>query len=204
MIIVNEGCSIDRYWDLEDRTEYRNEYIEGQVISQIGMGLRHGKIVQNLLIGLMNRQADQNWQVLFAFRTKVERTGAYVWPDIVVFEDSSRFEPRRPGDESLLDPVVLVEVVIPLTAALDRGTKWAHYQSIPSLREYVFVAEDKTRVERFVKRDDVWLYQSITDPNAVLTFTSLGCAIPLHEIYRRVKWPTQRESMLIPPVDLMR
>jgi hypothetical protein len=132
MIIINEGCTIDHYWRVEARTEYKNEFIEGQIISHIGSGFRHGDI------------------------------------------------------------------------KLDRGAKWRHYQTVPSLREYVLVAHDRVRVERYLRRDDGWLYWSTTDIDAVVDLASVGGAIPVREIYDRVTFPTERKSMLIPPVDIMR
>lgn len=204
-IIVNESCSIQHYWDVEDRTEYRNEFIEGQIISRIGTSVRHGDLMGNLAVGLRNREADSNWRVLMGLRTKVERTGAYVWPDVTVYEEPGRFESRRRGDdESLLDSILMIEVFSALTEALDRGTRWRHYQTIPSLREYLLVAQDRVSVERYVRRDDVWLYSSTTDLNAVVNLASLGCAIPMREIYDRVELPRERTAMLIPPVDLQR
>lgn len=205
MIIVNEGCSIEHYWAVEDRTEYRNEFIEGQILSRIGTSLRHGKLVQNLAIGLRNREAGGDWSVLMGLRVKVEGTGAYVWPDVTAYEEPGRFEARRPGDdESLLDPVLVIEVFSPQTEGLDRGTKWAHYQTIPSLREYVLVSQNKVSVEQFVRREGGWAYSSTSDLNASLRLGSIGCAMPLREIYGEVKLPRERAAMLIPPVDLLR
>lgn len=205
MIIVNTGGTLDCYWDIEDRTEYKNEYIEGQIISRISTPSRHIKVVQNLAMALRKREEDKSWRMLYSFRTKVEMTHAYVWPDVTVFQMPGRTEVRQPhGDETLLDPILIIEVFSPMTEGLDRGTKWAHYRTIPSLREYVLVAQDKVGVERFVRQKDEWLYTAIDQWDGVLELASLGVAVPVREIYDAVTLPVERTSMLIPPVDLMR
>jgi Uma2 family endonuclease len=204
MIIVNTGNSINWYWDVEDRTEYKNEYIDGQIISRIGTSIRHMTLTQNFAIDLWERE-DVPWHVLTGLRMKVEQTGAYVWPDVVVYEEPGRFEVRRAhDDEMLLDPVLIVEVYSSLTEALDRGTKWAHYRTIPSLREYVLIAEDEVSVERYVRHGDGWLYSTISDPDGVLHLASLDCDMSIRTIYDRVALPTERVAMLIPPRDLLR
>lgn len=104
----------------------------------------------------------------------------------------------------MLDPILIIEVFSPLTEGLDRGTKWAHYRTIPSLRVYVLVAQDKVSVERYVRQGDVWLYSAVDRWDGVLELSSIGVAVPVREIYDRVKLPVERTAMLIPPVDLPR
>jgi Uma2 family endonuclease len=204
MIIVNTGGSLDCYWNVEDRTEYKNEYIDGQLISRVGTAVRHMRAAQNLAMYLWSRD-DVPWHVLTGLRMKVEQTGAYVWPDVMVYEEPGRFEVRRPhDDEMLLDPVLIVEVYSPLTEALDRGTKWAHYRTIPSLREYVLIAQDEVNIERYLRHGNDWLYSTVSDRDGTLHLASLDCEVPVSEIYDDVKLPSDRVAMLIPPRDLLR
>lgn len=205
MIIVNPGGSLDGYWEVEDRTEYKNEYIDGQIISRISTPLRHVEVAQNLAMALHGREDGRSWRMLYGLRTKVEPTNAYVWPDVTVFQMPGRVETRQPhGDETLLDPVLIIEVFSPLTESLDRGAKWAHYRTMESLQEYVLVAQDKVGVERYVRHGDAWLYSAIDHWDGVLELSSVGVTVPIREIYDGVELPAERTSMLIPPVDLLR
>jgi Uma2 family endonuclease len=121
---------------------------------------------------------------------------------VCAFEGEGKFEVHQPGeDESLLNPVLIAEVFSPDTELLDRGAKFAHYRSIPSLREYVLISQSRVGVERFARRGDTWRYAVNTEIDGVLPFESLGCSIPIREIYRGVAVPSQRTSMLIPPVQ---
>jgi Uma2 family endonuclease len=204
MIIVNTGGSLNCYWAVEDRTEYKNEYIDGQIISRIATCVRHIQVAQNLAMDLRERESG-NWSVLMGLRMKVESTGAYVWPDITVYEEPGRFEVRRPAnDESLLDPILIIEVFSPLTEALDRGTKFAHYRTIPSLQEYVLIAQDEVSVEQYVRHEGGWMYSAESELDGVLNLASLGCDLPVSAIYDRVDLPEERTAMFIPPRDLLR
>lgn len=204
MIIATCGSLAD-YWHVERRTEYRNEYIDGQVISRISVGVDHSRITMNLGLALRERAPGSGWQEFVGFRVIVRETGAHVWPDACVVEGDGAFVVHQQDhDESLVNPVLIAEVFSPDTELLDRGAKFAHYRSIPSLREYVLIAQSRVAVERFVRRGETWLYTVDTDIDGVLELGSLGCSIPVREIYRGVEVPSERTSMLIPPVQVAR
>ncbi|HEX4453859.1 MAG TPA: Uma2 family endonuclease [Kofleriaceae bacterium] len=80
----------------------------------------------------------------------------------------------------MTNPVVIVDVLSPGTAAYDRGEKLAHYKQIPSLREIVLVAHDVRRVD-VVRRmpDDSW-QQSSAD---LVQLESIGCTLSVDAVY---------------------
>ncbi|HST57893.1 MAG TPA: hypothetical protein VLK84_04325, partial [Longimicrobium sp.] len=75
------------------------------------------------------------------------------------------------------------------TKAYDRGEKFLHYRRIEPLQEYVLVAQDRVLVERFVRAGEFWTLSTISDVDASLELTSVGCEIPLREIYENVGLP---------------
>jgi len=79
-------------------------------------------------------------------------TATNTYPDIVIVCDEPQFEDAE--FDTLLNPRVVVEVLSDSTERYDRGTKFAHYRQIPSVREYVFVAQDQPLVERYVRQDE--------------------------------------------------
>ncbi|MBX3420109.1 MAG: Uma2 family endonuclease [Pirellulaceae bacterium] len=52
----------------------------------------------------------------------------------------------------LLNPVVLVEVLSDSTQAYDRGKKFEHYRTIPSLQHYVLSAQDRPSIDCFPRQ----------------------------------------------------
>ena len=88
--------------------------------------------------------------------------------------------------DTLLNPTVIVEVLSESTEAYDRGEKFAQYRRLESLREYVLVAQDKIRIEHFLRRGDEWILSEVSGPEATLDLSSIDCHIPLASIYEKV------------------
>ena len=204
MIIATCGSLAD-YWDTERRTEYRNEHVDGQVISRISVNANHRRITRNLGLALRECSLGREWREMLGFRVIVRETGAHVWPDACAYEGEGEFQVhQQDDDESLLNPVLIVEVFSPETELLDRGAKFAHYRALPSLREYVLIAQDRVGIERFVRQGEAWVYSAETDIGGALRLESVGCSIPIRDLYLDVVIPSRRVTMLIPPVEVAR
>lgn len=109
-------------------------------------------------------------------------TDLYTYPDVSIVCGSPRFE----GDQEdiLLNPLVLFEVLSPSTEAYDRGRTFIHYQTVPSLKEYVLVAQDRPRIDHFARQGDGrWLLTVVESGELVLP--ALGISLPLNEIYAK-------------------
>jgi Uma2 family endonuclease len=99
-------------------------------------------------------------------------------------------EPQYEGDDenTLLNPLVIVEVLSPTTEAYDRGKKFEHYQSLPSLREYVLISQDSVRIDHFARqsRFGQWLLTTYSDPDGPLELPAVGISLRIAEIYAKV------------------
>ncbi|MDQ3773433.1 MAG: Uma2 family endonuclease [Pseudomonadota bacterium] len=91
--------------------------------------------------------------------------------------------------ETLLNPAVIIEVLSVSTEAYDRGEKFAHYRRLPTLTDYVLIAEDKLRVEHYVRQDRQWVLSEADDWNDTIDLTSIGCRLALRDIYDKVNFP---------------
>lgn len=91
-------------------------------------------------------------------------------------------------DRYLVEPVVIVEVLSPSTEAHDRIVKWLRYQTIPSLRHFLLVAQDQVVVESFWReRIGPWTYESFRDDaSAAIELAAIGASLSLAEIYEGV------------------
>ena len=78
-------------------------------------------------------------------------TSSYFYPDVVVVCEEPRFEDDV--FDTLLNPIIFVEVLSPSTEAYDRGEKFAHYRQLASLQEYVLVTQDKVLVEHYRRQE---------------------------------------------------
>jgi Uma2 family endonuclease len=79
---------------------------------------------------------------------------------------------------------VIVEVLSPSTAGYDYGDKFELYRRLPSIEEYVLVAQDKPRIEVFRRMEDGrWLLSTFEGESAVAVVESIDVRLPLAEIY---------------------
>jgi Uma2 family endonuclease len=90
---------------------------------------------------------------------------------------------------------LIVEVLSPSTEAYDRGDKFTHYKSIPTLREYLLVAQHRPHVTHLYKQGDgTWIHTEANDLASTVELSSLNCELPLSEIYQGVSFDAGRPT----------
>lgn len=177
----------EEYLAYERGVETRNEYIAGQIVAMSRSNHDHSLINGNLLALLHYQLRDRPCEVLGSrMRVKIPACDVYTYPDLLVVCAKPQLEDAY--RDTLLNPTVLVEVLSPATEVYDRGVKFGYYRQLPSLQEYLLVAQDQILIEHFVRAEGGWLLTEPADP-AVLHLPSIGCSVPLGEIYRKVAIP---------------
>ena len=82
---------------------------------------------------------------------------------------------------------MVIEVLSDSTESHDRGKKFEYYRTLESVVEYVLVAQDAYRVEKFVRQAaNHWLFSETRGLEAVIPLDSIQCRLALKEIYRKV------------------
>jgi Uma2 family endonuclease len=187
------------YLELERAAETKSEYRAGQIVAMTGVSRAHSLIVGNLLGEMRQQLRGSSCEVHSNdLRVRVSRTGLYTYPDVVVACGEILFEDDQV--DTLLNPVVVIEVLSPSTEAYDRGEKFAHYRRLDSLQEYVLVAQDRVRVERYVRQGEQWVLSELSAREDVLALTAIDCQIGLREIYERVRLPSGTPRLPSPGV----
>ena len=175
----------EAYLASERRAKYKSEYIHGEVLAMSGASRAHNLITVDITTELNIQLRRRGCEVYSGdMRVRTSATGSYFYPDVVVVCDKPRFEDNV--FDILLNPVLIVEVLSPSTEAFDRGEKFAHYQELTSLREYILVSQDRIRVEQYRLLQTHWVAQTFDTSEDVLLFDSIECKLPLRDIYTRV------------------
>jgi Uma2 family endonuclease len=182
--------TVEEYLATERVSEVRHEYFDGDVFAMTPAPSEHNLIGANVSCELSGALRTKPCRVYGGNqRVKVAATGLYTYPDVTVvcggpeFDDDSR--------TTVLNPVVIVEVLSESTEAYDRGVKFAHYLRLDSLREYVLIASHRRRIERFTRQPGAqeWFYASCGEPDGSLTLPSVGCVLTMAEVYLNVDLP---------------
>lgn len=178
--------SDDEYIARERRSESKSELIHGEIVAMAGASPRHNAVAANVVRVLGTLLKERRCLVFSSDqRLHVEATGLYTYPDVTVACDHLRFHPKY--RDTLLNPNLLVEVLSDSTEAYDRGAKFAHYRALASLREYVLVSQHEPRVEHYLRLDSgQWVLTAYEGESATAALPTLGCELPLREIYDKV------------------
>ena len=181
--------SLEEYLALERESEVKYEYWNGEIFEMSGGTLSHDQIMGNIfdalrvaLRGKDCRAFTNNMQI------KVPAAPPYRYADGSVVCGQVEVE-RFNGNDLLLNPMLLIEVLSPSTEAFDRGDKFTYYKSIPSFREYLLVAQHRPHITHYVKQTDgKWDYEESNDLTSNLVLPSVDCALALSEVYVGVEF----------------
>ena len=178
----------EEYLDLERAAEFRHEYYKGQMYAMAGGSHRPVIIIGNLAgelrIALKARPCVVTTSDL---RVRVSEGGLYTYPDVVVVCGKPLYLDNH--RDTVLNPVLIVEVLSPATEAYDRGFKSAQYRTLESLQEYALVSQSEPRVEIFRRQaSGDWLLSESASLEAVCRFDSVGCTLALPDIYDKVSF----------------
>lgn len=163
----------------------KHEFHGGEVFAMAGASFEHNQIVANTVGELRAGLRQRPCRVCASdLRVKVPATGLYTYPDASVVCGRPELEDEQL--DTLLNPVVLVEVLSSSTEDYDRGTKFTNYRTIPSLRDYVLISTDKVLVEHYTRREDSsWILREIKAGER-FKLESVGCELAVDELYLKV------------------
>jgi len=186
---VKPQYSLEDYLELERKSDEKWEWFNGEVFCMSGVSPSHGLIESNLSFVFGLKLRDRNCRIFPAdVRIKTPAAPPYRYADLSVVCAQPLYEDIG-GVECLTNPEIIVEVLSPSTEAYDRGDKFTYYKSIPGFKEYLLVAQHRSHLTLFVKKDDAtWNQTEVNEPNGSMWLPSLDFTIALDEIYRGVEF----------------
>ena len=175
----------EEYLAWERKQPFKNEYHNGQIVAMSGASRWHNRITLDTSTDLNNQLMNSDCEVFSGdMRVRTSPTVSYLYPDVIVVCGEARFEDDT--FDTLLNPIVVIEVLSPSTAAYDRGEKFESYKQLASLQEYILISQDRVRVESYHRQGTQWLHNTLQHLEDVLPVASIECEVPLRAIYRRV------------------
>ena len=176
----------EQYLEIERKAEWKSEYLNGEMFAMSGVSREHLLVNTNLTSFLHGALKGRPCEVYAAdLRVLVSATSLYTYPDLTVVCGKPTFADKH--IDTLLNPLVVIEILSPSTEAYDRGKKFGHYRALESLDQYVLVSQDEPKVEWYTRQPGgEWLFASASGLNETLPFPALDLRIPLAEVYRRI------------------
>lgn len=185
MELARQRHTFPEYLALEAISPVKHEFYGGHVWAMAGGSPDHARVAVNVSTALANQLRSQPCSVFSSdLRVRVQATGLTTYPDVSVVCGALVSDPEDPGGNTVINPVVIIEVLSPSTEDYDRGEKLAHYKMIPSLRDIVFVAHEERRLELWRRvDDDRWTLEVVRD-QAVAGLSSIACVLDVVEVFR--------------------
>jgi Uma2 family endonuclease len=176
----------EEYLAIERKAEFKSEYFNGEMFAMAGAHEPHNIIASNIIRALGNQLLERDCIVYPSdMRVKVSAINKYTYPDVAVACGKRIFEDSE--IDTLLNPIVIFEILSASTEARDRGEKFRQYQFIQSLVEYILITQDAIRVEQYVRQSDrTWLYSEYQSLDEVIKLESIGCELALKDIYLKI------------------
>jgi Uma2 family endonuclease len=183
MIAVPQNyVSADEYLRWEEKQEEKHEYIDGQVYAMAGASENHVDITTNLTVILSNHLRGKDCKLFPSdMRLNIASKKIYYYPDLLVTcDERDRFNKKQKNY-----PCLIIEVLSESTESKDRGVKFANYQTIQSLQEYVLISQWEQRVEVFRRSEKFWVLQTYT-VGELIELQSINLQISIDAIYEDV------------------
>ena len=137
-----------QYLEQERASDTKHELVNGAIFAMAGGTMEHGRLGSNMAGVLVAKLRGRPCAAFSSdVRIRVRATGLVTYPDLSVVCGRLEHDPK--DENTIVNPIVLVEVLSDSTEGYDRGEKFGHYQRITSLKEYVLVSQHTPRVEVF-------------------------------------------------------
>jgi Uma2 family endonuclease len=174
----------EEYLQMEEKSDIKHEYIDGYIYAMAGAIDSHVTIALNLATLLRNHVRGSGCRVYIAdMKASIESLNRYYYPDVMVTCDQRDRE--TPAYKRF--PCLIVEVLSNSTEAFDRGDKFADYQSLETLQEYVLINTKRQRVECLRRNDQgLWVLQTYTADDQSFQLHSIKFDGKIAELYEDV------------------
>jgi Uma2 family endonuclease len=183
--------SLEEYFALEDVSDARFEYWDGEIVCMSGGSRAHSTISSNVHYSLASGTRGGRCRAFTGDAPIWTPTlPPYRYPDASVVCGEPEYKNKK-GHDALVNPVVVVEVLSPSTATLDEGPKFVAYQAVPTLRDYLLISQDEPHVTHYTRLEsDEWKRRDVTDLDVSLELETIGCALKLRDIYDGLTFQT--------------
>ena len=180
--------SVEEYLAIEAESESRNEYRDGEIVPMAGGLPNHNRVTLNVASVLNFAFKGKPCEVFSVDqRLSIPKKRIYTYPDVMVIQGQLELQSGR--KDTVMNPLLIVEVLSKSTADYDRQEKFRAYRSIPSFQEYVLIDQYSQHIEQYVKVGaKKWNLQEYDETDTVLKLVTIDLEIAIADIYDKVEF----------------
>ena len=184
---IQKFYSDEEYLAFEREAEDKHEFIDGEIVAMAGASREHNLIGTNTTI-ILGVQLRGKGCEIYANDMRVRmKKGRYGYPDIVVVCEKPNFADDE--FDVLLNPLIVVQVLSKTTRFRDKTEKLKTYQKMESIRDVLLIEQTEPRIEHYIKQTpNQWLLRIYEYLGETIVLESLGCELPVAEIYAQIEF----------------
>ena len=186
------------YLEIERTAEFRRKFFDGEMFAMAGASYQHNIVKDSLVFELRLRLLGSSCRTSSSDqRVRIDASGLYVYPDIVIVCGEPEFAPQDPL--SLINPRIIIEVLSNSTQPFDRESKFHHYMKLPSVEEYILVLDYEPLISRYVRQaDGMWGLRMFHSLEETFSLATIPAEIPMADLYRDVTFPQSETARELP------
>lgn len=178
--------SVEAYFDLELASEVRHDYCAGAIVAMTGGKPNHNLVAGNLFAILNFALRRKPYQAFITDqRLWIPAANRYTYPDVMVMAEPLVMQEGR--SDTVMNPILVAEVLSRSTRADDLGDKFAAYQTIPTLVEYLALEQDSPQVQHWLKTEQGWVVREIVGMAGVVQLATITLDVMMADLYDKVK-----------------
>src|SRR4028118_28419 len=183
----------EEYLELEEAADYKSEYRDGEIVPMTGGTTNHNKLAGNFYANLKFALKGQDYDIYIGdVRLWIPRYRQYTYPDVMVIQGEPLY--TGTGTTTVMNPLLIVEVLSKSTKNYDQGDKFLYYRSISEIKEYILIDQTRYHVMQHTKTlDGKWLLTEHESEKAVLELNSIEFQISFSDIYEKVNFEEGEE-----------
>ncbi|AFZ17243.1 Uma2 family endonuclease [Allocoleopsis franciscana] len=180
--------SPEEYLELEEAAEFKSEYQDGDIVPMTGGTTNHNKIALNFAANLKFGLKGQKYDIYIGdVRLWIPRYRQYTYPDVMVIQGQPTY--TGTNTTTVMNPLLIAEVLSKSTKNYDQGDKFLYYRSIPELREYILIDQSQYHLMQYVKTaEGQWLFTEFEAEDSVFSLQSVDFKIAFSELYERINF----------------
>jgi Uma2 family endonuclease len=187
--------SPEEYLALEEKADFKSEYIDGEIIPMAGGTANHNQITLNFGTELNFAFKKQNIQVYISdMRLWIPKLRFYTYPHVMIIAGEPQFLDNR--TDMITNPQVIIEVLSKSTQGYDREDKFKSYRTIDSFQEYILIDQTEIRIQQYSKTSNKkWSFSEYDAEDERISLVSVNFEISIQDLYNKVKFePAELDS----------
>ncbi|MEH1933363.1 MAG: Uma2 family endonuclease [Nostoc sp.] len=184
----------EEYLEIEEKAEYKSEYRDGEIVPMTGSTTNHNKIALNLAASLKITLSRKNYDVYIGdVRLWIPRYRQHTYPDVMVIEGQPIY--TGTSTTTVMNPMLIAEVLSKSTKNYDQGDKFLYYRSIPEFKEYILIDQYQYHVMQYIKTaESQWSFTEFEHESATLSLQTVDFQIELRDLYEQVNFAENNED----------